>query len=155
MAMVSRRRGVLTAAAGSLVHSSWIAMQSCGEADPDVCQFDDFAPVELAAAVVVDVNPSVPFFGGPIGLDVDAGGEAAGLLSTFDLAPLPVSNGVSDLALSLAYAGEFGGLRAELVSGTEPSTPLPAGIPLTDVAPPAGPPIGGRPRSGRGRRGQA
>ncbi len=73
---------MLTAAAGSLVHSSWITMQFCGEAEPDACRFDDFAPGELAAAVVVDVNPSVPFFGGPIGPDVDAGGEAVGLLST-------------------------------------------------------------------------
>ncbi|MHA6786037.1 serine protease [Pseudonocardia saturnea] len=192
-----------TVRAGTLAYSSWVTMQENGESDLEVCQFNDFALVELDPADVADVNPSVPFFGGPVGLDIDgvpageqvfsygnsplrqgirelspkagvsagdtgggfshevftvspgvpgdsgsafldSDGDAIGLLSTLNLAPLPVSNGVSDLALALAYANEFGGIGdLELVLGTEPFSALPAGVPLTAVAPPAGPPIEG------------
>jgi hypothetical protein len=137
---------------GSLVYRSWVAMQADGETDPDVCANNDFALVELASGDASEVNPSVPFFGGPTGLrerplragsrvlgygnsttrlgvealrpktgsvvSISAGGfgfevytlnpgipgnsgsgyltrdgEAVGVLSTLNLAPLPVSNG--------------------------------------------------------------
>ena len=55
----------------TLVYSSWVAMQAGGETDPEICASNDFALVELAAADVPDVDPSVPFFGGPTGLDTD------------------------------------------------------------------------------------
>lgn len=188
---------------GSLAYSSWVTMQRNGETDVDTCRHNDFALVELAPEDVADVNPSVPFFGGPVGLDddglpagetvfsygnsplrlgveslrpkvgvsagdtgggfshevytitpgvpgdsgsafLDGDGDAVGLLSTLNLAPLPVSNGVTDLAMALDYANANGGVGdIELVLGTEAFTPLPAGIPATEVAPPAGPPIGG------------
>jgi hypothetical protein len=53
---------------GTMVYNSWIRMQAAGETDPDTCQYNDLALVELAAADVAKVNPSVPFFGGPTGL---------------------------------------------------------------------------------------
>ncbi|MGH4018075.1 MAG: serine protease [Pseudonocardiaceae bacterium] len=56
---------------GTLVYSSWIAMQQGGEQDPSTCQFNDFALVELDPSDVAATNPSVPFFGGPTGLDTD------------------------------------------------------------------------------------
>ena len=58
----------------------------------------------------------------------DGSGKAFGVLSTVAIAPLPASNGVADLAQSLAYAQSFGGFAgAQLVNGTEPFTggPLP------------------------------
>lgn len=187
----------------TLAYSSWVTMQELGETDPDTCQFNDFALVELAPADARDVNPSVPFFGGPAGIDADgvpageqvfsygnsplrlgveqlgpkvgvsagdAGGgfshevytltpgvpgdsgsafldpdgEAVGVLSTLNLAPLPVSNGVGDLARALAYANANGDLGdVEMVNGTEPFTPLPAGVTDEQLASPAGPPLGG------------
>lgn len=192
-----------TERAGTLAYSSWVTMQENGETDPDTCQFNDFALVELAPADVADVNPSIPFFGGPVGLDsdglpageqvfsygnsplrqgvaqlspkvgvsagdtgggfshevytvtpgvpgdsgsafLDGDGDAVGVLSTLNLAPLPVSNGVADLALALAYANEFGGVGdLALVPGTETFTALPAGVPLTTLSSPAGPPVTG------------
>jgi hypothetical protein len=188
---------------GTLAYSSWVTMQEGGEIDPVICAYNDFALVELDPADVDDVNPTLPFFGGPTGLDTDglvpgeqvfsygnsplrAGveqlspkvgvnatevgggrsheiytvspgvpgdsgsgfldddGDAVGILSTLNLAPLPVSNGVSDLAMALDYANANGAIGdVELVLGTEPFTPTPAGLPLTAVAPPAGPPVGG------------
>lgn len=53
---------------GTLVYNSWITMQAKGETDPNACQYNDFALVKIDAADVGKVNPSVPFFGGPVGL---------------------------------------------------------------------------------------
>jgi hypothetical protein len=186
---------------GTLAYSSWVTMQDNGESDPDICAYNDFALVEVAPEDVADVNPSIPFFGGPVGIDtdglvagepvysygnsplrggiralspkagagaaevgggrshevytitpgvpgdsgsafVDEQGAAVGLLSTLNLAPLPVSNGVSDLAHDLQYANAIGGLGdIQLVPGTQPFTPAPAGVPATTLAGPAGPPV--------------
>jgi hypothetical protein len=172
---------------GTMVYSSWVAMQADDETDPDLCAYNDFALVELSGADADDVNPSVPFFGGPTGLsdgDLPAGarvltygnstvrmgvealrpkagvsagpagggvghdvytatpgipgdsgsgyltadGDAVGVLSTLNLAPLPVSNTMTDLARAMRYAARhgFGGL--ELEPGTEPFTRKPAGL---------------------------
>jgi hypothetical protein len=53
---------------GTLAYSSWIAMQNNNESDPDVCAYNDFALVRLAAADAGRVDPTVPGFGGPTGL---------------------------------------------------------------------------------------
>jgi hypothetical protein len=61
---------------GTLVYSSWLTMQERGESDQDICAYNDFALVQVDPSYVADVNPSVPFWGGPTGLDSD--GSAAG-----------------------------------------------------------------------------
>ena len=61
---------------GTLVYSSWLAMQRAGTTDADTCDYNDFALVKVDAADAGKVNPSVPFWGGPVGLDTD--GSAAG-----------------------------------------------------------------------------
>jgi hypothetical protein len=174
---------------GTLAYSSWLAMQESGERSQTLCEFNDFALVELEAGDVADVNPTLPFFGGPTGLDtdglvlgeqvfsfgnsplrmgvsqlspkrgtsvgdagdgwshevltatpgvpgdsgsgyVDSAGRAVGALSTLNLAPLPATNGVADLASALAYANAYGGLgEIELVPGTEEFSPE-AGLPV-------------------------
>jgi hypothetical protein len=58
---------------GTMVYNSWIRMQAAGESDPDTCQYNDFALVQIDPADVASVNPSVPFFGGPTGLRSGAG----------------------------------------------------------------------------------
>lgn len=167
---------------GTLAYSSWLAMQAAGETDPDTCAFNDFALVEVAGQDVADVDPTVPFFGGPVGLDtdgvpvgeevhsygnsplrqgvavlspksgvsvgdsgngwthevvtvtpgvpgdsgsafLDSDGDAMGVLSTLNLAPLPLSNGVSDLAKAMAYAKAHGLADLELVPGRTPFSP--------------------------------
>ncbi|MDQ3762147.1 MAG: serine protease [Actinomycetota bacterium] len=52
---------------GTLVYSSWITMAERGEEDPDACEFNDFALVKIDPADRGNVNPSLPFFGGPTG----------------------------------------------------------------------------------------
>lgn len=164
---------------GTLVYSSWLAMQENGETDPDACQYNDFALVKVDPDDVDDVNPSIPFWGGPTGLNttgtttgakvlsygnsslragitllspkeglslgatnggwnhpvytvtpgvpgdsgsafLDRQGRGLGVLSTLAIAPLPASNGVSDLRLALEYARTKGGFDVALVPGTEP-----------------------------------
>jgi hypothetical protein len=193
--------------AARLAYSSWVAMQAGGETDPALCAANDFALVELAPADVTDVNPSVPFFGGPTGLAVrapapgdpvygygspvarigaagvaaplrpkageaagttaggrghdlytttpgvvgdsgsgflDGAGNAFGVLTTLTTDSGQTSDGAADLAVALAYAAANGGLGdVELVPGTAAFTPAPPGIDPTELAPPAGPPLGG------------
>ena len=59
---------------GTMVYNSWLAIQARGEANPDACEYNDFALVRIDPADVAKVNPSVPRFGGPTGV----GGAADG-----------------------------------------------------------------------------
>jgi hypothetical protein len=72
--------------------------------------------------VVATLTPGIP---GDSGSGFLTGsGAAIGVLSTLQLAPLPATNGVGDLAKELAYAranSSFAGVQ--LVAGTEPFKP--------------------------------
>jgi hypothetical protein len=61
---------------GTLVYSSWLTMQQRRTSDPNTCAYNDLALVRVRPADVGKVNPSVPFWGGPTGIDTD--GTAAG-----------------------------------------------------------------------------
>jgi hypothetical protein len=61
---------------GTLVYNSWLTMQSHGETNPDTCAYNDLALVKVAAADAGKVNPSIPFWGGPTG--IDSNGTALG-----------------------------------------------------------------------------
>jgi hypothetical protein len=53
---------------GTLVYSSWLAMQARGETDLDTCDYNDFALVKVDPADAPTVNPTIPFWGGPTGV---------------------------------------------------------------------------------------
>jgi hypothetical protein len=61
---------------GTLVYSSWLAMQRNNESDENACAYNDLGIVKVDAADVGKVNPSIPFWGGPTGIDTD--GTVAG-----------------------------------------------------------------------------
>jgi hypothetical protein len=61
---------------GTLAYSSWDTMRKVGETDANTCAYNDLALVKVSAADVAEVNPSIPFWGGPTGIDTD--GTAAG-----------------------------------------------------------------------------
>ncbi|RYU14089.1 hypothetical protein [Nocardioides iriomotensis] len=61
---------------GTLAYSSWLTMQKRGENDENTCAYNDLALVKVDAADVSKVNPSVPFWGGPVAVNTD--GSAAG-----------------------------------------------------------------------------
>lgn len=54
---------------GVLAYNSWLTMQAAGETDPNACAFNDLALVRIDPADVASVNPSVPHWGGPMGLN--------------------------------------------------------------------------------------
>jgi hypothetical protein len=54
---------------GTLVYSSWASMQASGETDADTCAYNDLALVRIAPDDVAKVNPSIPHWGGPTGLN--------------------------------------------------------------------------------------
>jgi hypothetical protein len=61
---------------GTLAYSSWLAMQKAGETDANTCAYNDLALVKVDSQYVSDINPSVPFWGGPTKLAT--AGTAAG-----------------------------------------------------------------------------
>jgi len=61
---------------GTMVYNSWLSMQALGEKNPDTCAFNDLALIKLDPADVGKVNPSIPFWGGPTGLNTT--GTSAG-----------------------------------------------------------------------------
>jgi hypothetical protein len=61
---------------GTLAYSSWLTMQQRGETDADACAYNDLALVKVDAADVAKVNPSIPFWGGPVG--INTAGTSAG-----------------------------------------------------------------------------
>ena len=61
---------------GTLVYSSWLKMHELGTTDANTCAYNDLALVKVSAGDTGKVNPSIPFWGGPTGIDTD--GTAAG-----------------------------------------------------------------------------
>ena len=62
---------------GTLAYSSWRTMRALGlPTASNECAYNDFALVKVSAADKGKVNPSIPFWGGPTGIDTD--GTAAG-----------------------------------------------------------------------------
>ena len=171
---------------GTLAYNSWIAMQGAKEKEPNTCAYNDLALIKILPGQVANVNPTVPFWGGPDGLApaasstgeqvytygnsilrggvsvlspktgvslgdqeetggwsqqlytvtpgipgdsgsayLNAGGDALGVLSTVELAPLPAANGVGTLAKELAYANSATGLGLSVATGTTPFSGVP------------------------------
>ncbi len=54
---------------GVLVYNSWVTMRALGETDPNTCAYNDLALVRIDSADVASVNPSIPAWGGPVGLN--------------------------------------------------------------------------------------
>lgn len=66
---------------GTLAYSSWLTMQAKGEQDPDTCQYNDFALVKLDPADHASTNASIPFWGGPTGMNTDGAPAGSTVLS--------------------------------------------------------------------------
>jgi hypothetical protein len=108
---------------------------------PKVGATADAVPGDRYAHEVYTTAPGVQGDSGAGYLDAD--GRALGLLSTLTLRTDGISDGLTDLSAALAYAAGTGGMGGvQLALGTEPFTPTPPGVPLTDIAPPAGPGVG-------------
>ena len=56
---------------GTLAYSSWLSMQQAGTTDENACAYNDLALVKVDAADLGKVNPSLPFWGGPVGINTE------------------------------------------------------------------------------------
>lgn len=106
---------------GTLAYSSWRAMQAANETDANACNFNDLALVKIAAADVAQVNPSIPHWGGPTG--VNSGGIPA--LNTV------YSYGNSSLRAGITLLSPKTGLSLGTTGGgwTHPTYTVSPGIP--------------------------
>jgi hypothetical protein len=66
----SQRSGSVVGS-GRLAYSSWLTMQQRHERDQTLCEYNDFALVRVDPVDVAAVNPTLPYWGGPDGLDRD------------------------------------------------------------------------------------
>jgi hypothetical protein len=54
---------------GTLAYSSWLTMQQRHETNQTICAYNDFALVAVDSDYAGDVNPTMPYWGGPDGLN--------------------------------------------------------------------------------------
>ncbi len=116
---------------GVLAYSSWITMHNTGESNRDICQFNDLALVRLDPADVGKVNPSMPHWGGPVGLAP----------SSSPVTSLVYSSGNSELRLGLALLqpklgislGDEAGGRSHHVLTLTPGIPGDSGSGFLDA----------------------
>lgn len=117
---------------GTLAYSSWLSMQKAGETDRATCVANDFALVRIPDAARDQVNPSIPYFGGPTGLRSTAApnGEAVATFSNS-----PTRQGIDAIDVKQGYvvgaADEGWGYR--IITAT-PGIPGDSGSGLLDSA---------------------
>ena len=116
----------------TMVYNSWLTMQALGETDPDVCQYNDFALLRLDPADTGRVNPSIPHWGGPTGLNTSG---TALLQHVYSYGNSSLRLGLTSLSpkkgISLGDAGEG---WTHLVSTLTPGIPGDSGSAFLDSA---------------------
>ena len=106
---------------GVMVYNSWLTMQGLGEADANTCQFNDLALIKLNPADFGKVNPSIPFWGGPNG--IDANGTVQGE-SVYSYGNSELRGGVSQLSPKQGVSlGDAGGGWSHNVYTASPGIP--------------------------------
>lgn len=90
---------------GVLAYSSWVTMQERGETNDDICQYNDFALVRLDPADHGKVNPTIPYWGGPVGL----GSATSTLEKVYSYGNSSLRLGLSPLSPKEGYSVADGG----------------------------------------------
>ncbi|WP_433594357.1 hypothetical protein [Nocardia sp. CA-145437] len=107
-----------TIGTGQLAYSSWSTMRALGESDPNTCAYNDFSLVKVDQQFADKVNPSLPHWGGPAGLNTS--GTAGGKVYSYGNSSLRA--GISGLSPqrgeSRADDNSTGGWTHALVSRT-------------------------------------
>jgi hypothetical protein len=62
---------------GTLAYNSWLSMQKEGEKDAATCAYNDLALIKIASNQLANVNPTIPFWGGPNGLASSVAGTGS------------------------------------------------------------------------------
>jgi hypothetical protein len=115
---------------GTMVYNSWLTMQQLGEKDADTCQYNDLALVKLDPADAGNVNPSVPFWGGPNGINT-TGTSVGDKVYSYGNSELRL--GISALSPKVGVsAGDDGGGWTHTVATATPGIPGDSGSAFLD-----------------------
>jgi hypothetical protein len=115
---------------GRLVYNSWLTMQSRHETDANTCQYNDLALVRVDPADVGQVNPSLPFWGGPTGLNT-AGTSALSTVLSYGNSEL--RGGITLLSPKQGVSlGDTGGGWSHTVTTVTPGIPGDSGSAFVD-----------------------
>jgi len=117
---------------GTLVYSSWLAMQRHHETDAAACKDNDFALIRVPDFARNQVNPSMPLFGGPTGLN-ETGTKAGDTVLGYGNSPTrqEVDDAKPKQAVS---AGDVDNGWAHLIYPMNPGIPGDSGGPYVDAA---------------------
>jgi hypothetical protein len=122
--------GGQTVGRGPLVYSSWLTMQRLGGSGPDECAFNDFALVKVGRRYVDQVNPSVPYWGGPVGVAKD--GTLPGD-SVYSYGSSSLRAGIATLSPKVGTSlGDEAGGRSHAVYTISPGVPGDSGSGFLD-----------------------
>jgi hypothetical protein len=115
---------------GVLVYSSWLTMQKTKERNATICDRNDFALVRIDPADRGRVNPSIPHWGGPTGLNGNA--FAAGA-SVYSYGNSGLRGGLTQLSPKIGTAlGTDSGGWSHLTYTVSPGIPGDSGSALLD-----------------------
>ena len=115
---------------GTLAYNSWIAMQAAGETDPDACAYNDLALVKINAADVGLVDPNIPHWGGPTGLNT-TGTTSGGLVYSYGNSILRL--GITALSPKIGIStGDGGNGWTHVVTTVSPGIPGDSGSAFLD-----------------------
>lgn len=116
---------------GVLVYDSWDTMQAQHETNPDVCQYNDLALVQINPADVGRVNPTIPVWGGPDGL-ATSGAPSGSMVYSYGNSILRL--GVTALSPKVGISeGSAGGGWSHTVFTVTPGIPGDSGSAFLDA----------------------
>jgi hypothetical protein len=116
---------------GTLVYNSWLTMQQLHEKNTDTCQFNDLALVQLDPADVGLVNPTVPIWGGPMGIDL-TGTKAGDAVYSYGNSQLGLGTGAISQKQGTSD-GDAGNGWSHVVSTQPPGVPGDSGSGFLDA----------------------
>ncbi|MCU1463190.1 MAG: serine protease [Acidimicrobiales bacterium] len=116
---------------GKMVYNSWLTMQTAPkETNPDVCAYNDLALIQLDPADAANVDPSIPFWGGPGGIN------SAGTVSgdkVYSYGNSELRGGTSQLSPKTGISlGDTGSGWSHVVSTASPGIPGDSGSAFLD-----------------------
>ena len=116
---------------GTLVYNSWLTMQQLKEKNPDTCKYNDLALVRLDPADAGSVNPTVPIWGGPAGLDT-AGTKPGEAVYSYGNSQLGLGTGAISQKQGTSQGDEGNGW-SHVVSTDPPGVPGDSGSGFLDA----------------------
>ncbi len=116
---------------GTLAYNSWIAMQANHEADANACAYNDLALVKIDPADVGLVDPNIPHWGGPGGINTT--GTASGD-SVYSYGNSILRLGVTALSPKVGISGgDDGNGWTHIVTTVSPGIPGDSGSAFLDA----------------------